>query len=269
MRPLPCLVLAAGLVAAASAAAHDTWFALHDGRLVPGTGQRFPLQETLIAARHALRAECDGVPQPRPADGEAALAITPPPGARGCWLQLAPFEVTLAPALVETYLREVNPPPAVRAAWAAMQREGRPWRERYVKHARIALGGADPAPAGLGLELVLESAAPFTLRAWRDGRPLPGFAVELCSERGALGVWRRTDADGRVTLPALPAGRWLARAIELLPSDERPGTWDSRFATLAFEVQNGSSWSSNARSANQAAASAAISSEPPTSTPRR
>jgi len=68
----------------------------------------------------------------------------------------------------------------------------------------------------------------------------------------------------------------LLRGTDLRPSSERPGTWDSRFITLAFEVadapvqpaQNDSSLSSNARSANHSDASTAMAAEPPTNTPR-
>lgn len=262
MRTLPCLLIAA----CTAAHAHDTWFEPRDGTLALGTGTVFPLIETGVAAQHVARSGCRGGPLAVADEGEAALLFTPPPGTTTCWLQLDAFALTLDPALIDTYLREVNPPPAVRAAAQALQRDGRPWHERYVKHARIAFA-PDAEPAGLGLELVLESTAPYTFRAFRDGQPLPGFAVELRHERARIGVWRRTDDEGRVTLvPPLP-GRWLLRGIDLRPAPD--GTWDSRFATLAFGVQNGMNLRSNARSANQAAATAAMASEPAISTPLR
>lgn len=262
MRPLLCLLLAA----CTAAHAHDTWFEPRGGTLALGTGNQFPLIETGIAAQHVARSGCRGGPLAVAQETDSALLFTPPPGARSCWLQLDAFELTLDPALIDTYLREVNPPPDVRAAAQALQREGRPWHERYVKHARIAFE-PDPEPAGLGLELVLESTAPPTFRAFRDGQPLPGFAVELRHERARIGAWRRTDAEGRVALPLPLPGRWLLRGIDLRPAPD--GRWDSRFATLAFDVQNGMNLRSNARSANQAAATAAMASEPASSTPRR
>jgi len=107
----------------------------------------------------------------------------------------------------------------------------------------------------------------------RDGAPLADFAVELRHERAPVGVWLRSDAQGRVQTRLPLAGRWVLRGTDLRPSSERPGTWDSRFVTLAFDVaaaadQNGSSLSANARSANQSAASTAMAADPPTNTPR-
>ena len=43
-------------------------------------------------------------------------------------------------------------------------------------------------------------------------------------------------AQGRVQVRLPLAGRWVLRGTDLRPSSERPGTWDSRFITLAFEV---------------------------------
>ena len=70
----------------------------------------------------------------------------------------------------------------------------------------------------------------------RDGQPLAGLPVELQSADAAKGIWRRSDAQGRISLPALPAGRWLLRGTDLRRSDAQPDTWDSRFVTLAFDV---------------------------------
>jgi Domain of unknown function (DUF4198) len=110
----------------------------------------------------------------------------------------------------------------------------------------------------------------------RDGQPLPGLAVEFRHERAPLGVWRRTDAQGRVEMRLPLPGRWVLRGTELRAVRDSPGHWESRFVTLAFEVteretpdaQNGMNSSANARSTNHSAASSAITSEPPTSTAR-
>lgn len=278
---LPLLTRALLLALAAAAAApaargHDTWFeSLGDPApggwpLALGTGNLFPLRETAIDPRHIVASGCDRGPLVPGAVGEQALALRAPADAGTCWLQLDAFEVELPPALVETYLREVNPPPAVRAAWQAMAARGQPWRERYVKHARVVRAGAlAPQPAGLGLDVLLEGTAPHRFRVLRDGQPLAGFAVELRHERAQRGVWRRTDAEGRLEFtPPLP-GAWLLRGIDLRVAADDPARWDSRFVTLAFAVQNGISSSPNARSTNQPAATAAMSHEPSPSTPRR
>ena len=165
----------------------------------------------------------------------------------------------------------------------ACSSRGLAWKERYTKHARIELPGARAARAaapGLAMDAVpLGDAAGWRsgdsagFQLLRDGQPLADFAVELRHERAPVGVWLRTDAQGRVQMRLPLAGRWVLRGTDLRPSSERPGTWDSRFVTLAFDVaassdQNGSSFSSNARSANHSAASTAMAVEPPTNTPR-
>ena len=61
-------------------------------------------------------------------------------------------------------------------------------------------------------------------------------AVLLISESATQGIWRRTDAQGRLAWPASPEGRWLLRGTQLRPSVDDPTRWDSGFVTLAFEV---------------------------------
>ena len=118
---------------------------------------------------------------------------------------------------------------------------------------------------------------PLEFRLLDHGRPLAGQALELRSELSPLGLWARTDADGRVRLVAPLPGRWLLRGVELRPADDGSGAWASRFVTLAFTVrarepavaaplQNGKTLKSNTRSASQPAASTAIASEPPMNT---
>jgi hypothetical protein len=279
-----------GLLALAGAAcAHDTWFEPRGSGARPlialGTGNQFPLHETGIDVQYVESSGCLSA-QGRAAlrrvdDAPAALLLEPMrdlpaanPGA-SCWAQLAPFTIEIEPALVRVYLDEINAPAAVRAAWAAMQARGEPWRERYTKHARIELpGGArTPAPVPMAMDLLLDADAPiapgqrvgFTLL--RDGAPLPGQAVELRHERAQRGVWLRTDDAGRASAMLPLAGHWLLRATDLRRSDDPAAPWESRFLTLAFQV--GNTGISNARSTNQAAATSAITIEPPTSTARR
>jgi Domain of unknown function (DUF4198) len=283
----PRLLLLAITLATPTAWAHDTWFQRldadgHTPRLALGTGNQFPQQETGIDTKYIVESACRAarITTTLKPGGQAdtALHLRATPGASTCWAQTAAFEVTLDADKIAPYLREVNASAEQRATWAALQQRGLPWRERYVKHARIELGAPSALPAPLGLDLVIEHPSAiepgqtFTVRALRDGQPLPGLAVELRSEDSPLGIWRRSDEAGRLTMPAPSAGRWLLRAIDLRLSTTTPDTWDSRFATTAFEigaVQNGSSFSSNALSTNQAAANAVISSEPPSSTTRR
>ncbi len=272
---------------AASAAAHDTWFEPahdHDGALTLalGTGAHFPAQETALARPALVELACRAgrvSTTPRlEREAPEALHLRPAPGMSRCWAQSEVFDITLPPETVALYLHELRAGPAVRERWAALQRRGLPWRERYTKHARIELGAPSAEALPLGLDLAIESPGPlragepFAVQVRRDGQPLPGLAVELRSEHSPLGVWRLSDAQGRLTMPAPLPGRWLLRAIELRPAAD--DTWDSRFVTLAFDIgpggtQNGISSSSNSLSASQTAASTAMASEPPRSTATR
>jgi uncharacterized GH25 family protein len=71
----------------------------------------------------------------------------------------------------------------------------------------------------------------------RDGAPLAGLPVELRSDLSPLGICRQTDAEGRVELTVPLAARWILRGTDVRPSAQDPDRWQSRFVTLAFEVQ--------------------------------
>lgn len=245
------------------ARAHDTWFELRPAapasaaQLALGTGNRFPIMEYPLGfeqLRHSGCRSADGMALPLTHDGDEPLALrlrvanAAAGDAVSCWAQTQAFDIELTLPLVALYLKEIQAPAAVREAWATQQARGQRWTERYTKHARIELPDAAgrvtaAAPSGMALDLVLLG-GPRALRAGdsvefqllRDGRPLAGQALELHGEHGALGFWRRTDAEGRVrfTLP-LP-GRWVLRGTELRLAEAADVLWESRFVTLTFEV---------------------------------
>jgi hypothetical protein len=255
---------------ASQAWAHDSWFVplppteRGERVLALGTGDRFPVLETPLSIEHVATSGCHGAGQARPvalrwlADRPSALLMRttrPLPGgaALSCWAQLLPQDIEIDDTTVEVYLNEVNAGEAVRARWQELRARGVRWRERYTKHARIEIG-TETAPAGspaaaapgdapaLGLDVRLESPLPLragdTLRVQvlRDGQPLAGQPVELRSDLSPIGLWRQTDADGRVSIPVPLAARWLLRGVDLRPSATRADAWESRFVTLAFEV---------------------------------
>lgn len=238
------LILLGLLAAGAAAQAHDTWFEpLPDGRLALGTGNRYPVQETAVGREYLERQGCRVAAGPERTmqplqHTEHALLLQPAPGASSCWAQLVPLEIELTPPLVALYLREIQAPRWVHEAWTAQQAAGRPWRERYVKHARIELA-ADAAPVPMAMDLVRSSAPGGGQRfqLLREGRPVPGQALELIAENAQAGIWRRTDAEGSIHLPALPPGRWVLRGTQLVQGED--GVWHSAFVTLAFRSGGG------------------------------
>jgi hypothetical protein len=252
---------AAALWLAASAAlAHDTWFAPYAGApaserlLALGTGNQFPLLDSPIGTEFLPQQGCalaDGgrVAMAALRYDAAALVLRPPPRARSCWVQSTPFDVVLPADKIPVYLNEVRPPPAMLAAWADMRARGLPWQERYVKHARVELpgtGGAAQAaePSGLGMDMLLAGERrplkvgdTVTVQVLRDGEPLADFAVEWRNDRGRIGLWQKTDAQGRVSQRLPLPGQWLLRGVDLRLSATVPDTFDSRFITLALTVE--------------------------------
>lgn len=268
----------AAVTAASSVLAHDTWFERHTSAtlqrpvLVLGTGNQYPVYDSRNDLQSLAHSGCQagnvlqrGLVERGP-QGPALVLTTgqplPSDATRvSCWAQLQPFEVDLPDILVDQYFKEAMPPASVRQAWAAQRARGQAWRERYVKHARIEWFSGDPAPTAAASADAANSAASTTaamaLDAWmlqpqraprvgedleflvlRDGRPLGQFSVEFRLHSSRLGLWRRTDEQGRVRLRPPAPGRWLLRGIELTPppAEAADPVWQGLFITLAFEV---------------------------------
>jgi len=154
------------------------------------------------------------------------------------------FDVEVPADKIELYFREIQAGPALRATWAAMKARGLPWRERYTKSARIELGGSGLRPE-LPLQMDVRLDHPRSpMRAGDElgfqvllkGVPLAGLPVELVTSLSPVGLWRRTDAEGRIRIAPPLAGRWLLRAVDLRVSSRTPDEWESDFVTLAFDV---------------------------------
>jgi hypothetical protein len=245
------------LAAAAAAAAHDTWFApqpaesAREPHFSLSTGNRFPVTELAVDAKFFARSGCrsaDGSAHPlvwrrytdtatvlRAAAGDAA-SLT-------CFVQLEPFEFELPADKIEVYFKEIRPSAAVLAAWANLRARGLPFIERYTKSARIDGRQAAPRPTGTAMDVLREApAGPLavggeaTFQVLREGRPLADFNVELVNERSPLGLWHRTDAEGRIRARLPLPGRWLLRGTDLRLAPSDPTRWESQFITYAFEV---------------------------------
>ena len=252
------LAVALAAWAASQAWAHDSWL-IPAGR--PGapaleltTGIRYPAPHFNPGADSLLARGCvdaTGAPlalQPG-RDLPDRLELKVPVGTRpaSCWIEMRSYDVEIEPPIVELYLNEIRASAAVRADWAAMLARGVSWHESYRKFARIELAGASATagsrrPAGLALELVVLGSEPLVvgrpveLQLLRDGQPLAGFPLELLGERSAIGIWRETDAQGRLRLVLPFAGRWMLRGTDLRLARQQRDHWESRFVTLAIDV---------------------------------
>lgn len=248
------LALSSLLCSMGSARAHDTWFALDgEGSLSLSTGNRFPVPDLAVDTQYFARSGCraaGGAAQPldklRYTDKATVLRSKAAAGAAyTCFVQLEPFEFELPPDKIEIYFKEIRPSAAVLAAWAGLKARGLPFLEKYTKNARIDVGAvAVPAATGTTMDVlrqapsgVLAVGGEATFQVLREGRPLADFPVELVNERSPVGLWSRTDAQGRVTIRLPLPGRWLLRGTDLRLSSKDPTRWESQFITYAFDVK--------------------------------
>jgi hypothetical protein len=249
MKTLATAVAAALL--ALPAAAHDTWFEpRRDGTLALGTGNRFPVMELAVDDQYFARRGCignDGAAKKsldKQRFTDSATLLRAGADAAACFVQLDAFDVELPEDKIAVYFKEIRPSAAVLAAWQQMRARGLPFRERYIKSARVELTAAAASrPVGMvmdALRLAPEGAIKVGSEAefqiLRDGRPLADFNVELVNERSPIGLWHRTDAQGRIRARLPLPGRWVLRGTDLRVAASDADRWESWFVTYAFEV---------------------------------
>jgi hypothetical protein len=70
----------------------------------------------------------------------------------------------------------------------------------------------------------------------RKGQALPGIAMELRNDLSPVGIWRKSDEQGRISFPLPLAARWLLRGVDLRPAANAAERWESDFLSVAFEV---------------------------------
>jgi uncharacterized GH25 family protein len=258
MRHVTAVVL---LLCARPVWAHDTWLLPAHFRIEPGgtlelaltSAMDFPNPETPVKPERLAEAKLrlggttsplESISQPR------VLALrtrVPEVGIAVAWVATRERSLELTAEQVTHYLEEVGATDTIGRQW---ERSGRkPWRETYAKRAKSIVRVGEDAddswkrPVGLDLELLPESdptrlSVGDTLRLrllWR-GEPLAGLAVGAVAGTPAKPALAHTDAEGRVSFVLSKAGPWLVRATRIVPSQARPGEWDSVFTTLTCEV---------------------------------
>lgn len=260
---LLCKRAGAAMLAAAAFAAngHDTWFeplaptAAGHRVFALGTGNRFPVFEFPLGYEYVVGGGCRGegataAPLAHVEDRPTALVVrsaTPlkAGAAHTCWAALTPFDVVVPPDKIELYFKEIQASPALRATWAAMSARGLPWKERYTKFARIEFGGVGlRAALPLGMDVRLDNPRQpiragdaLTFQVLRDGAPIAGLPVELVGKLSPLGIWRKTDAQGRVSVTLPVSGRWVLRGVDLRVARHSADEWESWFVVLGFDAQ--------------------------------
>jgi Domain of unknown function (DUF4198) len=242
-------------LAASAVHAHDTWFeplpAPRKGetQFALGTGNRFPVFELGVDTKYFAKSGCRAGARTaslgfvRHTEKQTLLNTSLADAALTCWLQLDPFEFELPADKIEIYFKEIRPNAAVLAAWADLKARGLPFIERYTKSARWDGAGAQPTPTGTAMDVLREApagpiavGAEATFQVLREGQPLADFSVELVNERSPIGLWHRTDAQGRLRAKLPLPGRWLLRGTDLRLSARDATKWESQFITYAFDV---------------------------------
>lgn len=253
-----CSLAVALLALGGSALAHDTWFeplpAASRGEvaLALGTGNRFPVFELGVDTKYFVKSGCrraDGVARTldwqRYTDKSTVLRVRDAGASLTCWMQLAPFEFELPPDKIEVYFKEIRPSAAALAAWADLKARGLPFLEKYTKSARIDLGPQAVPTAAVGTAMDVRREAPAgaittgaeaSFVVLREGKPIADLPVELVNERSPIGLWHRTDAEGRIRARLPLPGRWLLRGTDLRLAPSDPTRWESQFITYVFEV---------------------------------
>ncbi|MFN8012740.1 MAG: DUF4198 domain-containing protein [Holophagaceae bacterium] len=259
MRLIPPMVLA---LAALPSSAHDFWIRPSRHRAAPGEVVKVHLKvgehmKGEAVRRNPARMESltavgpsGELPLPGLDGGDpAGLLKTAQPGLYVVAYRGRPAVLELPAAKFEAYLREEG----LEAVIAKRRADGatdRPGRERFIRCAKAfvqvgegAAAGFD-RPLGLRLELVPESdpqapgAPDLPLRVVFEGSPLAG--VKLVAQReGDPGreVSSRTDAEGRARLPLGAPGRWMVKAVHMVPArSAADADWESLWASLSFEV---------------------------------
>jgi hypothetical protein len=132
----------------------------------------------------------------------------------------------------------------------------KPARERYSKHikALFQVGttrtDAWRTPLGYPAELVplanpyaLKAGATLAVRCLVDGKPAPKQLVMIGGRSGSTGDARlpartvRSDSLGVVSVALPKAGRWYVKFINMTPVADGRVDYESKWATLTFEVR--------------------------------
>lgn len=130
----------------------------------------------------------------------------------------------------------------------------RPAREKYSKHVKAVLQAGKKrtanctVPLGYPVEFVplqnpygLRSGDTLEVRFLVAGKPVAGQDVFAGCQRlsGKMSPEQhlKTGPHGKVRLPLQSAGRWYLRTIFMVPSPKAGLDYESKWATLTFEVR--------------------------------
>lgn len=126
--------------------------------------------------------------------------------------------------------------------------------ERYSKHVKAVFQVGDlrtetyKTPLGYPVEIIPQQ-NPYQLKTGdtlaalclRDGQPLINqyvlYGVQPRGQSRFTTLKTRTDKDGIARIPLSGVGRWYVKFIQMQPVNEPPVNYESRWATLTFELR--------------------------------
>jgi uncharacterized GH25 family protein len=125
--------------------------------------------------------------------------------------------------------------------------------ERYAKHVKAVLQVGEERDDAYDVRLgypaeIVPLVNPYSLNAGDeysflclvDGEPVANQLVILGGEQGGNlvdEVRKRTDDNGKIAFMIDSAGKWYVEFIYMSPSSEADIDYESKWATLAFEVR--------------------------------
>jgi hypothetical protein len=264
------VVVAGMLVAGASTlAAHDLFIKLQTFFVRPGAAIRAPVlngtfstSENSVARNRiaqlslispAGRTALDTTDVDASGDTTFLAIRTGRPGTYVVGLSTRPNGIALSGKEFTGYLKE-EALAGVIAARAKAGAAADSARERYSKHVKAVFQVGDERSDGYATALgypaeIIPLDNPYTLkhggtlrvRCLVDGRPVAGLAV-LAGGRTPDGsrMQRRevaSDADGIAAIPLDARGHWYVKFIHMVPVNEPGLDYESKWATLTFEVR--------------------------------
>ncbi len=258
-----CIGIAALLLSAASAFAHDFWIELRVHRVAVGASVAIPLRvgedyAGEAVARDPLRIEKFVLIGPSGTSDVAGEDKKDPAGTvtlaeEGIYVvafRSKRRSIELEAAKFEAYLREEGLHHVVKARADAKQTDAA-GREVYSRCAKTLIRAGDGAKdgfdrvAGMRLEVVPET-NPFLaktgdglrFRVVYEKQPLPGALVVARSAKDPKHTTSaRTGDDGAVKLVLDRDGAWMVKCVHMIPAPPETGMdWESLWATVTFDI---------------------------------
>lgn len=248
--------------------AHDLFLKLDSYFVPPNTAVRVAvLNGTFVASEGAVApdrlldltmvgpTERRAIPRAswKPSGDTTWLALQT--GASGTYVigaSLRPRELALSGEDFNSYLKEDGIPDVLNARTLNGELE-KPVRERYHKHVKAVVQVGDTRTnafatvLGYPAEIVpltnpyeLRIGDTLAVRALVDGKPAPNQLVLAGGERDGqeiAGTWDRSDSAGVARLPLGVSGKWYIKFIHMVPVSGDSVHYESKWATLTFEVR--------------------------------